>query len=91
MPKGYKCRISNKVNGLIKRYNSVKLIADAEEKFLSEGKKVTDKNISITTGLSLKTIRRNKHLRATDIALNILEIQYAVKDELSSVGIFIEQ
>lgn len=66
--------IANKVNGLMKKYRSMKLICDAKKHLSENEERLTDSNISKHSGLSLKTVKRNKDLSREEIAVQILAL-----------------
>lgn len=69
-------RIANKINGLIKKYASVKKITDAREQLTRTGKKINQTNISKVSGLSVKTVCRNFSLTPENIAERIQDLNY---------------
>ncbi|OJW99122.1 MAG: hypothetical protein BGO70_02270 [Bacteroidetes bacterium 43-93] len=71
-------RLANIVNGLIRRYASVKQIDEAKIELKRKGKKLNRVNIANEAGLSLKTVSRNAHLTPVDIAEQILSLNCEV-------------
>ena len=62
--------IAAKLNGMVKRMNTLQRMDAAKVELLSNGEKVTQKNVSELTGLSLPTIKRHWY----DEPINLEEI-----------------
>lgn len=75
LPKDEKIRIANQVNGLIKKYESVKRIEEARADILSKGKKVTKRFVAAVSKLSSKTVKRNWDMTTQQIAEQIIELK----------------
>lgn len=73
-----KREVANKVNGLIKRYSSIKKIEDAKDELTASERKISRSAIAAITGLSLKTVSRNSEISLTEIAEQILALNYKI-------------
>ena len=95
--KGYKLtgkekiNIANRLNGYYRRYENIKKIIEAKQEFILVGIKITRKQISRMTGLSLKTVQTHFNAKPIDMdqVLNNLNhpITSGQKDITRTTGI----
>lgn len=62
-----KSNIANRLNGYYRRYENIKKIIEAKQEFILVGVKITRKQISRMTGLSLKTVQTHFNAEPIDM------------------------
>lgn len=74
-----KMEISNKINGLLKKNESISKILDTKEKLKNTNQKVIQKNVADISGLSLGTVKRYYRYKSI-VDLNEVLTQYGLSD-----------